>query len=164
LPLTGFKFFMSAVVLGIPVSLLVSRLGEVWTGSIATEGTMAQVGRVFLLVLMAAALAKLSIESLVLHHVRDKEQTSLKRTAILLTGELRRVVLLRGILGAASGILLPGLVLAADMAVSPKDFPPIVSGLALVLVLLLTLFGELLERYLFFTAAVAPKMPGGLAS
>jgi hypothetical protein len=22
--------------------------------------------------------------------------------------------------------------------------------------------GELLERYLFFTAAVAPKMPGGL--
>jgi formate dehydrogenase iron-sulfur subunit len=100
----------------------------------------------------------------VLHHLHDSKLTPLKRTAILLTGELRRVVLLRVILGAAGGILLPGLVLAADMAISPKDCPPIVSGLALVLLLLLTLAGELLERYLFFTASVALKMPGGLAS
>jgi hypothetical protein len=83
--------------------------------------------------------------------------------AILLAGELRRVVLVRVILGAAGGILLPGLVLAAGMAASPIQFPPIANALALVLVLLLTLSGELLERYLFFTASVAPKMPGGLA-
>ena len=121
-------------------------------------------GRVFLLILIAASLAKLVIEGLVLHHLRDKKQTPLKRTAILLTGELRRVVLARVILGAAGGILLPGLLLAADTAVSPQDYPPIASGLALLLVLLLTLSGELLERYLFFTASVAPKMPGGLAS
>jgi hypothetical protein len=30
--------------------------------------------------------------------------------------------------------------------------------------MVLLLIGELLERYLFFTAVVAPKMPGGLAS
>jgi hypothetical protein len=144
--------------------LLVSRLGQAWTGSIATEEAAARYGRVFLLVLMAASLAKLVIEGLVLHHLRDKKQTSLKRVAILLTRELRRVVLVRVILGAAGGILLPGLMLAAGMAVSLQDYPPIVSGLALVLMLLLTLSGELLERYLFFTASVAPKMPGGLAS
>jgi len=151
-------------VLGIPVSLLVSRLGEVWTGSNAAEEAMGRYGRVFLLVLMAASLAKFAIEGLVLHHLRDKKQTALKRTAILLTGELRRVVLVRVILGAAGGILLPGLMFAADMGASPKQSPSIGSGLALVLMLLLTLSGELLERYLFFTASVAPKMPGGLAS
>jgi DMSO reductase anchor subunit len=123
---------------------------------------MAQYGRVFLLILMAASLAKLAIEGLVLHHLRDKKQTSLKQTAILLTGELRRVVLVRVVLGTAGGIILPGLLLVANMAISSRDCPPIVSGLALVL--LLTLAGELLERYLFFTASVAPKMPGGLAS
>jgi Fe-S-cluster-containing dehydrogenase component/DMSO reductase anchor subunit len=164
LPPTGLKFFMSAVVLGIPVSLLVSLLGEAWTGSITTGETMARYGRVSLLILMAASLAKLAIEGLVLHHLRDKKQTSLKQTAILLTGELRQVVLVRVVLGAAGGIILPGLLLAANMAISPRDCPPIVSGLALVLLLLLTLAGELLERYLFFTASVAPRMPGGLAS
>ncbi len=164
LPLTGFKFFTSAVVLGIPLSLLVSRLGEAWTGSDTAAEGMTRDGRVFLLILMAASLAKLAIEGLVLHRLHDTKLTPLKRTAILLTGELRRVVLVRVILGAVGGILLPGLVLAADTAVSPQDYPPIASGLALVLVLLLTLSGELLERYLFFTASVAPKMPGGLAS
>jgi formate dehydrogenase iron-sulfur subunit len=164
LSLTGFKFFTSAVVLGIPVSLLVSRLGEAWTSSIAAEEAMTRDGRVFLLILMAASLVKLAIEGLVFHHLRDTKLTPLKRTAILLAGELRRVVLVRVILGAAGAILLPGLVLAADTAVRSQDYRPITSGLGLVLVLLLTLSGELLERYLFFTASVAPKMPGGLAS
>jgi formate dehydrogenase iron-sulfur subunit len=164
LPQTGFKFFMSAVVLGIPVNLLVSRLGEALTGSIAIDEATARYWRVFLLVLMVASLAKLAIEGLVLHHLRDKKHTSLKGTAILLIGELRRVVLARVVLGVAGGIVLPGLMLTVDVAMSPKGYPPIVSGLALVLVLLFMLSGELLERYLFFTASVAPKMPGGLAS
>jgi Fe-S-cluster-containing dehydrogenase component/DMSO reductase anchor subunit len=163
-PLTGFKFFMSAVLLGIPVSLLVWRLGEAWTGSIATGATVTTYARVFLLVLMAASQAKLAIEGLVLQHLRDKKQTSLKGTAILLTGELRRVALVRVILGAIGGIIMPGLMLTAATAVSPNDYPPFASALSLVLVLLFTLSGELLERYLFFTASVAPKMPGGLAS
>jgi hypothetical protein len=31
-------------------------------------------------------------------------------------------------------------------------------------ILPISLLGELLERYLFFTAVIPPKMPGGIAS
>jgi hypothetical protein len=31
-------------------------------------------------------------------------------------------------------------------------------------ILLFSLLGELFERYLFFAAVIAPKMPGGIAS
>jgi hypothetical protein len=37
------------------------------------------------------------------------------------------------------------------------------TGVVMGLVLVFTLLGELLERHLFFTAAVAPKMPGAMA-
>jgi DMSO reductase anchor subunit len=33
-----------------------------------------------------------------------------------------------------------------------------------ILIFALLLVGELLERYLFFTAVIPPKMPGGIAS
>jgi hypothetical protein len=67
-------------------------------------------------------------------------------------------------MGIAGGILLPG-VLAGPYLVDQGTGHSalfIVCGVALSLVLLTV--GELLERYLFFAAVVAPKMPGAPAS
>jgi hypothetical protein len=75
-----------------------------------------------------------------------------------MTGELSRVTITRFACGVIGGLALPGLLVAwcsqAD-AVSPAAILAVA-----VLVLVLKCAGELIERYLFFAAVVAPKMPG----
>jgi formate dehydrogenase iron-sulfur subunit len=163
LPLTGAKFVLTGVILGIPAALLVSLLGAVALGAPSVPVVMESIGRTVLRWLLAASLAKLAVEGLVLFHRRDKKQTPLKRTALLLLGELGPVFLGRVVLGLVGGVLLPGLLIAAGAIAGPDGFRPITSGVIVGLILVLTLVGELLERYLFFTAAVAPKMPGAYA-
>ncbi len=160
LSLTGFKFFMTGVVLGIPAAVFVSLLGAAWSEALTVAAVMEGFGRRLLSVLAAAAVLKLAVEALVLTHLRDKKHTPLKRTALLLTGELAPLSMRRVIAGVLGGIVLPGLLLAG---VGPTGGRAAFTGVVLGLSLGLTLLGELLERHLFFTAAVAPKMPGALA-
>jgi hypothetical protein len=75
----------------------------------------------------------------------------MKRTAILMAHDLKTATIGRFVCGAIGGILLPICVMAG--------LP--YAGAA---VLVFCLLGELLERYLFFTAVIAPRMPGGIAS
>lgn len=94
-------------------------------------------------VALAAALGvKLLVEASFLLHLRDREATDLKRTALLLTGDLARPTTCRFVLG------LLGIVLA--FVWMPVALCAVVAG-------------ELLERSLFFRAVSAPRMPGGLA-
>jgi formate dehydrogenase iron-sulfur subunit len=85
--------------------------------------------------------------------LKDREWTDMERTALLMSGLLMRATVPRFVCGALGGILLPLLVL---FHVLPSIFA--------VGILALSLLGELLERYLFFTAVISPKMPGGIAS
>ena len=159
LPLTGAKFALTGVILGLPAALLVSLLGASALDSPSAPAAMEPLVRAALRWLLAAMLAKLAVEGLVLFHRRDKKHTPLKRTALLLLGELGAVFLGRVVLGVVGGVLLPAVLIAG-----PDGFPPITSGAIVALILVLTLAGELLERSLFFTASVAPKMPGAIAS
>jgi formate dehydrogenase iron-sulfur subunit len=163
LPLTGAKFVLTGVVLGIPAALLVSLLGAAALDARLVPAVMEQFGRTVLRWLLAASLAKLAIEGLVLFHRRDKKQTPLKRTALLLLGELGPVFARRVVLGLVGGVLLPGVLIAEGAIAGPDGFRPMTSGVVVALILALTLIGELLERSLFFTASVAPKMPGAYA-
>jgi formate dehydrogenase iron-sulfur subunit len=151
---------MTGVVLGIPAAVFVSLLGAAWSEALTVAAVMEGFGRRLLSVLAAAAVLKLAVEALVLTHLRDKKHTPLKRTALLLAGELAPISMRRALAGAFGGIALPGLLLAGvGLTGSRAVFTGVVLGLSLGL----TLLGELLERHLFFTAAVAPKMPGALA-
>jgi formate dehydrogenase iron-sulfur subunit len=85
--------------------------------------------------------------------LNDHEWTDMKRTALLMAGVLKRVTVPRFVCGAIGGIALPALVM---IGVLPPAFA---TG-----ILPLSVLGELFERYLFFTAVVPPKMPGGIAS
>jgi formate dehydrogenase iron-sulfur subunit len=76
----------------------------------------------------------------------------MKRTALLMLGALKLATIPRFICGAIGGVVLPVLV-AFNL------LPPVFAmGM-----LPFSLLGELLERYLFFAAAIPHKMPGGIA-
>jgi DMSO reductase anchor subunit len=72
----------------------------------------------------------------------------LHKTALLLRGPLGPLLRWRVASGGVGGVAVPAAVAAGA--------PVWIAVLGLVLVVL----GELLERRLFFTAVVAPRMPG----
>jgi formate dehydrogenase iron-sulfur subunit len=133
---TAPRFFGSALVLALASAL-------------ATPGAPHAVG----FVLVAATLLKFAFELGALDPLNGANDhtplTPALKTARLLAGPLRREFILRLVCGGLGGVLLP-LVIATGAAPAAAAWP------ALGLVIL----GELAERYLFFRAVVAPKMPG----
>jgi DMSO reductase anchor subunit len=117
-------------------------------------------------VLFAAALTiltvtKLAFEHKILNHLVDAEtpvQTPLNKTARLLAGELNRVLRMRIAFGVIGGVILP--IIALSNIAAGSTINPFFAAT----VLALCVVGEFLERYLFFSAVVTQKMPGGLAS
>ena len=65
--------------------------------------------------------------------------------------------------GVVGGIVLP-LTLLAEWTIAAGSYHPLFVGVMTLLMLGLLTIGELHERYLFFAASVAPKMPGSPAS
>lgn len=72
-------------------------------------------------------------------------------------------MLRRVFLGTIGGIALP-LVLLGESTLSSGAYHPLFVGAASLLMLGLLLAAELHERYLFFAACVASRMPGAPAS
>jgi formate dehydrogenase iron-sulfur subunit len=105
--------------------------------------------------LVVAAVAKLAFENRIFQQLVEVDAltvTSLNKTARLMTDELGLAARLRVACGIFGGLILP-LVIAMN---------PASAGLAAG-ALALCVAGELLERYLFFTAVAPTKMPGGFA-
>jgi hypothetical protein len=109
--------------------------------------------------LMLAAGCKLLFEASLFRHLSSKQMTPLRRSALLMTGVLARSTKWRFALGVVGGLLLPALWLGRGDAVSLAWplFYVLIAGQFVTLAA-----GELLERYLFFTAVVASRMPGSL--
>ncbi len=100
-------------------------------------------------------LSKLALEAQVLRHRNDSNPTPGWKSAQLLLGEMGMVWRLRLAMGWIFGIAFPCL-----MTLGKTGSP---SSGALILPILIWIgitAGELLERTLFFTTAVAPRMPG----
>jgi Fe-S-cluster-containing dehydrogenase component/DMSO reductase anchor subunit len=156
---TAIKFVATALVLGLPAVVLASLVGAMVAEGVSVAGVMSRLARPALRSLQGAAGVKLAAEALVLLHLRDKQHTPLKRTALLLVGELRPVFQARLLLGLAGGVVLPALLLG------PLGTAGAGATCALVALMLgLLLAGEVVERTLFFTAVVAPRMPGALSA
>jgi hypothetical protein len=105
--------------------------------------------------LPAAVIAKLACEAQVHRHADDQEPTPLKKASLLLRGPLRAVHAWRFNAALAGGMLLPMFWLYRGRSAFGAG------DLALALILAAcVLAGEWLERSLFFTACVPPRMPG----
>lgn len=138
---TAFKFLGTTALLGCATVLAIA---------LATGHAAAGVAHA----LELATVVKLGGELLVLRHLRDRRHTALKRTAMLMTGELGRVTFARIACAVVGGLALPALSGSVD---GPARLVVAVALFAL------TLAGELAERHLFFVTASALKMPGAPA-
>jgi Fe-S-cluster-containing dehydrogenase component/DMSO reductase anchor subunit len=153
---SGVRFAGTAVVLGVATALAV--LGMVHAG---LSDSLDSISSSFLWVvaigLMAASGAKLGFESWSDEMFARSERMALQKTALLLNGPLKRQAQLRRFLGVAGGGVLPALMLLAALWEVP-----VATAFLAILSLIASIGAETAERYLFFTAVVRPKMPGGL--
>jgi DMSO reductase anchor subunit len=108
-----------------------------------------------LMITALAATTKLVFEVLTLRHVTDRALTPLKKTALLVTGKFQHAAFAHLFCLVLGGIGLPLL-----LATNTFSSTTLVAALAFAVLLI----GEFLERFLFFTTVVAPKMPGGVPS
>ena len=153
---TGFKFALTCTVLGL-AAILSGTFGVAILGGgpfsqeLIAFGSQAAQGLAFL------TLLKLAGEASVLLHLRDHQQGDLKRTALLLWGDLRPLTVWRFFLGGLGGGLLP---LALLTNLEPdSQWAALVGSLISFLALL---GAEFIERVTFFSALSAPRMPGSL--
>jgi DMSO reductase anchor subunit len=152
---TTFKFFLTAGVLGTATTSLTYGAAALWLGTSAdVQGTI----RMLCWLLMALTGFKLVGEATVLLHGYDRKLGELKRTALLLRGQLLKQFMARLGVGAVGGLLLPLLLTSSMEQLSPTGQLVFLAASAAALLL-----SELLERMLFFKALSAPKMPGAIA-
>ena len=95
-------------------------------------------------------------------HLAARQTTSLKRTALLMSGPLLNVTLARFAAGFLGGVAVPSLLLLSRVPSAPAQGQDLVFAVLVAMLFAATLAGELLERFLFFAAVASPKMPGGL--
>ena len=124
---------------------------------------MTEYGRTLCQTLLIVVNAKLSLEASALTHLKRRQHTPHKRSAMLMIGELSMTTLRRFFFGVVGGIVLP-IILLAEVTIAAGSYHPLFVGVTTLLMLGLLTIGELHERYLFFAASVAAKMPGAPAS
>jgi Fe-S-cluster-containing dehydrogenase component/DMSO reductase anchor subunit len=156
---TTFRFVGTAVVLGLATSLCTLLATAAFLGSAGdahVSAGAAGAARGVAHLLAGATAAKLAGEAAFLLHLFDPQPTACKRSALLLTRDLRAHAILRLVAGLVGGILLPLLSLRASAGAGPAAIGAC-GGAALLIA------GELLERMLFFAAATPSRMPGAPA-
>jgi DMSO reductase anchor subunit len=107
--------------------------------------------------LILTSIGKIAFESLIFVHLLDRQQTPLKRSALLLSHDLAGLTIARFAMGSLGGIGLP-----LALLMERPDASPIKWLMTIAVTFALSLAGEFLERTLFFMASVAPRMPGGV--
>ncbi|MEQ9069607.1 MAG: molybdopterin oxidoreductase, partial [Gimesia chilikensis] len=117
---------------------------------------LAQAGPILSKALNVTTVLKLGFEASIFRYLLRRQNSPLKRSALLMSGELSSVTLARFACGILGGILMPLFLL--NQQTQP------VQNLTLFLIVsilfIACLAGEHLERYLFFSAVAAPRMPG----
>ena len=157
--LTATKFIGTALILGLATGLLTSLLTAVWSDSVSLSQVMLAHGRVMCMVLIGATIAKLFFELSLFRHRLEHSHSPLQRTAKLMEGPLAGATMARFASGFLGGIWMPTMMLL----ISPErlESAPIVLTAGLLATFTACVMGEILERFLFFCAVVASKMPGG---
>jgi formate dehydrogenase iron-sulfur subunit len=149
---TAIKFGLSTVVLGLAGFLIFMTANASFTGA-ALKGT-----RPLCVALAAVAVFKMIYEAQIFRHLKKFAPLHpLKKSALLMARDLVLATNMRFTLGVIGGFVLPLMLLG----------PIVNSGVALFFASAIgatLLVSELLERYLFFRAVVALKMPGGSAA
>jgi formate dehydrogenase iron-sulfur subunit len=148
---TTYRFVLTAAVLGLATTSVGVLLGGTLEGNSAAAQSAA---KSLALPLLLVTSLKLCADAEIFLHLRARGLGELKRTALLLVGELRKVAAARFGFGVLAALLV---VVFARSELTAT--PALVVGAA---AWLLFVLAEGLERMLFFRALSAPKMPGAV--
>jgi DMSO reductase anchor subunit len=157
----GVRFVLTAALLGIAATWLSILVMAVTSGSEWSADLVRDFGPPLCRALIAVSLIKLIWEALIFRHLMFRRNTPLRRSALLLSRELSSLTLVRFALGLLGGVLMPAMLLGQFASVS-GGVGQLQFVLTAGLLFLACLAGELVERYLFFAACAAPRMPGGI--
>jgi DMSO reductase anchor subunit len=154
-PGVAFKFATTATLLGLATTIVSFRWGAAALPASA-EASVSSFAGTLAACLVGASVLKLGVEAAFLRHAGGERLDDRKRSALLMTRDLRTYTIARFAALVAGGVILPLCALAG-----PRT--EIAAVVVAAVSLLLLLAGELLERLLFFAAAVSPGMPGGVS-
>jgi formate dehydrogenase iron-sulfur subunit len=158
IPRTSIRFGLTTALLGVAAIWLSLLLIATVEDSNEAAPILTQVGDLCAKTMIFLAASKLIWEASLFWHLASSRMTALRRSALLMQNQLMSVTLARFALGTLGGIVMPALLLSSSPG---QDSSPTVSFVVIVGVLVLaTVVGELLERYLFFAAVATPRMPG----
>jgi Fe-S-cluster-containing dehydrogenase component/DMSO reductase anchor subunit len=150
-PGVGFKFFMTAVILGSATTVVTFTAGAAMVHDPSASASIERCVGALSGLLVGASVLKLCVEGAFFRHLRDKRYGERKRSALLMKRDLGRYTAARFAALFIGGVVLPACQIGelAGIGVGASS-------------LLLVLAGEVLERTLFFAAAASPGMPGGV--
>ncbi|MBI3469684.1 MAG: dimethyl sulfoxide reductase anchor subunit [Planctomycetes bacterium] len=154
------RFTLTAAALGLSAAWLSILLAALADPSPELLAALRQTGPSLCYGLSAFTAAKLAYEAAIFRHLLSGRMTPLRRSAMLLTRELASATLARFALGLLGGIVMPAMLLVSLPAPSHSGVVQLVATTSVLF--FAGLAGELLERYLFFAACAAPRMPGGI--
>ncbi|QDT42892.1 Anaerobic dimethyl sulfoxide reductase chain B [Gimesia alba] len=156
--LTAIKFSLTAILLGIASTWLTLFILDMKNNSPESNRLMAEAGPLLSKALIITTLIKLVFEASIFRYLLRRQNSQLKRSALLMSGELSNVTLARFACGILGGILMPAFLLNHQT----EPLPNITLCIIVSILFIACLIGEFLERYLFFSAVAAPRMPGVL--
>lgn len=156
---TAVRFLLTTILLGTSTALFTTFAGAAIVSSPSAGNAVGRIAEILLPILIATTAVKLVFEASLFGHLGSKQNTPLKRSALLMTGDLAQATKWRFALGIAGGIILPTMCILQGRAGSSLS---LISQAMIAAQFALLVAGEVLERYLFFTAVVASRMPGGL--
>ncbi|MCA9054088.1 MAG: dimethyl sulfoxide reductase anchor subunit [Planctomycetaceae bacterium] len=154
------KFALTAGLLGISATWLTLLAMRHSGADVGTDAELLSLGSRLSLGLLTVGSVKLVYELSLLTHLLDHRMTPLRRSAKLLVGPLSSISMARFAAGVLGGVILP-LLLLTSLAAGTREQGELPVTIAVSMSFLACLVGELLERYLFFAAVAAPRMPGG---
>jgi Fe-S-cluster-containing dehydrogenase component/DMSO reductase anchor subunit len=154
------RFSITAALLGMAAAWLSILIAMLVLPSYDMTSLVRENGPLLCRTLLALAIAKLAWEAAIFRHLLFARMTPLKRSALLHTRELSNVALARFALGLLGGLVMPAMLLGVLPTLSSSNVAPFAAITGLLFTA--NLAGELLERYLFFAACAAPRMPGAI--
>jgi DMSO reductase anchor subunit len=154
------RFALTAALLGVAGAWLSILMATAVRPTPQLTSLVAEHGPTLCRTLIVIASAKLAWEVAIFRHLLLSRMTPLRRSALLLSGELSNVTTARFALGLLGGVVMPAMLLSGAATASGAGIAQFATMTGLLFVA--NLAGELLERYLFFTACAAPRMPGGI--
>jgi Fe-S-cluster-containing dehydrogenase component/DMSO reductase anchor subunit len=158
-PATTVRFGLTTLLLGQATALLTMLMGADFVHGDAADVVVRSLTAWLFPGIVLTTAGKLFFEASLFAHLRNRQMSPLKRSALLMTGELARGTAWRFALALAGGILLPAVWMGRH---DPSAPAPLLLHLVVIGQFAALLAGEMLERYLFFSAVVASRMPGGL--